>query len=250
VYVLSVLFLAAAWAQGQVTPAPFTPHNRSDIPKNKQAEARTVTPAIPPSRLGDLHMVRKRFRAAIDSYHEALEAVPRAMHKAAIGHHELKEYTQAESLYIDALSLDPENPELMNNIGALHFDRGEYAKACEFYEKAIALDAARPALHYNYAAALFHHRKYAQSADAFRTAVKLDPAYLDQSGAGDWRLQDRRVSIDPEKLYFALYQAYEGAGLSERAGSYLDRARQSGFEEEELKDQGGGFFGWLADLFR
>jgi len=212
--------------------------------------AALAAPQVAPARLGDLHMVRKRYRDAIDSYQQALKAIPRACHKSAIAHHELGQLEEAEDLYQQALALDPDCPEALNNLGALYFDRSRFDEARDYFESAIDLDPDIPTFHFNLAAALFHDRKYAASQQAFRAAVFLDSDFLDHPDNGQWNLIDRRASRDKDKLYFALSQAYESAGMPQRAASYLDLARQAGFQDDRLHDHGRGLFGWLTSLFR
>jgi tetratricopeptide (TPR) repeat protein len=203
---------------------------------------------LPPSRYGDLMMVRKRYRDAIDLYLEAAAAYPKYLERTGLAWHNLDHLDRAESFYKQALDQNPKDPETLNNLGALYYDQGKYGDARKYFDKALQSSPDSAAIRRNLGSAYFERKQYTKAAAAYAEALRISPGILQQSDDNNWRLETRQPQESPE-LSFCYSQAYRQAGMSDRADALLAKARQQGFEENGLKDQSPGFWDWLRGIF-
>ena len=201
------------------------------------------------TQMGDLMMVRKRYRDAIDYYNEAADnRLPEIYARTGLAYQRLKDLDRAEQYYRQALGWNPDSLEVTNNLGTLRYDRQDYRQAEKYFREALKRSSESPEIYGNLGAALFEQGKYSKAIDAYATALRHSPSILEKPDTSDWELVRRRPA-DSAELDFCFSKAYRAAGMADRADAYRAKAREAGFEGDELKDQSGGFSDWLRGIF-
>ena len=206
---LSVLFAAGALAQ---TPAP--------APTTLSSEER-----------GDLYMVRKMYREAIDSYRAAGNNAI-LWNKIGIAYHQLGELEAAKKSYERAMKLDKKYPDAVNNVGTVFYAQKKYRTAISRYEKAIALSPNTASYWSNLGTAWYARQKFDEMSKAYARALELDPDVFETHGSVGTRMLDRSVA-DRARYHYELARMYANAGKNDLALQYLRKALEEGFKERE-----------------
>lgn len=107
---------------------------------------------------------------------------------------------EAESLYLEAMQLDPWLAIAYTNLGNIRFRRQDPDAAEELYKKALEIDARQPEAQYNLGYVMLERGKPSQSVPLFRGAIEADPKFSD--------------------AYFNLAMAYEQLGETAKARPY------------------------------
>lgn len=108
--------------------------------------------------------------------------------------------TEAETLYLEAIRLDPWLAIAYTNLGNIRFRRQDPDGAEELYNKALSIDPKQPEAQYNLGYVMLERGKPAQSVPLFRGAIEADPKFSD--------------------AYFNLAMAYEQLGETAKARPY------------------------------
>jgi tetratricopeptide (TPR) repeat protein len=103
----------------------------------------------------------------------------------------------AESLYREALELDPWLAIAYTNLGNICFRKGEESDAEKLYRRALEIDARQPEAQYNLGYIMLERGKAVDAIPYFLGAIDADPRFAD--------------------AYFNLAMAYEGIGDAVRA---------------------------------
>jgi Flp pilus assembly protein TadD len=82
-------------------------------------------------------------------------------------------FDKAEECYLEAMSIDPEDPELYVSLGALYIYKGEAETAIEHLRHAIEIDPQIPAAHANFALALAMTGDFEAAETQLKTAVAM-----------------------------------------------------------------------------
>jgi tetratricopeptide (TPR) repeat protein len=203
------------------------------------AETAVTTPAQPlrqervsPQRQGDIHMARKEYREAIDSYKEALASMPVLWNKIGIGYHQLGQLDLAKKHYEEAIKLDSKYSEAINNLGTIYYARRDYKRAEKEYRKALKLAPMSASVYSNLGTALFARKKYDDAESAYRKAMEIDPEVFERRGMGGSILQERSVEERARYHYF-LAKIYAKSGSHERALFYMRMSLEEGFPERQ-----------------
>lgn len=92
-------------------------------------------------------------------------------------------FSQASTLYRQALKRQPDHPESMNNLGLLAMRQGNLAKARAFYERSLSIRPNNAAAHHNLGKVLEGQGTLVRAEAEYRKAVDLQPdlvqAYFD-----------------------------------------------------------------------
>jgi len=191
-----------------------------------------VKPELTNEQLGDLYMVRKDFREAIEMYKKIADENPKNpvyLNKLGIAYHQQTALNIAMKYYERATKADPLYADAQNNIGTVWYQRKKYGKAIRAYKKALALRNDMAVLHSNLAYAYFGQKKLEESIGEFRQAIALDPQLFEHnSSRGGSILQDRSVS-DRGAFYFLLAKSYAESGNYARCIIYLRKAKEEGY---------------------
>ena len=127
------------------------------------------------------------------------------------------QFAEAAEEYEKALELEPDNVDVMSNLGVTYYRLGELDKAVEIYTKAIAVAPEDADIRSNLAAA------YVQKQDPGGTTDQLDMA-LEQ--------YQKAIELAPD-----LAEAHFGAGAVHALLGRIDEAIQS-FEKFQELDTG------------
>lgn len=100
-------------------------------------------------------------RPALEAYSKGMDALGKKDDKKA-----LENFNRAISIY-------PDFPQALTEVGAIYLRQKEYDKAAEVLKKAVSLKADSFDAHYNYASALFAKKDLAGAEPEYRAAIKL-----------------------------------------------------------------------------
>jgi len=84
--------------------------------------------------------------------------------------------TEAETLYRELLSQEPDAPEALEGLGVMLFQKGRTAEAADLFARGLALDPRSSRFHANLGEALRTSGQHNAALLHLRTAVALDPA--------------------------------------------------------------------------
>lgn len=186
---------------------------------------------------GDLHMVRKQYLQAIDTYQEALRLTPRSpllLNKVGIAYHHLGRPRDAKKYYEQATKADKNYAIAWNNLGTAYYGMENYKRAIRYYHRALKLDPTQAAFHSNLGTALFSRKKYDEALDEFRIALQLDPEVLRRRNPAGTLLQDFSVR-DRARFNFLIAKSYAAIGSVEDCVRHLRHALELGIPPEEVK---------------
>ena len=96
-----------------------------------------------------------------------------------------KEYDQAAASFREALQLQPESPDALDNLGKALEATGKDSEAIADFDKAIQLAPQNAATYADKGLALFHEGKYEDAAAAYRQALEHHKNFSEaQNGLG------------------------------------------------------------------
>ena len=232
---LSAALLAFTPAWGQAVPA-------QSVPDRPAAGSATVAPQTPLltegpllERKGDVLMVRKLYREAVETYSRALVLEPKnavVCNKLGIAYHQQFQFGAARNSYQRALRLNKSYAEAISNLGTIFYAQKNHKKAIRMYEKALAINPDSASIYSNLGTAWFARKKYEEAFDAYRKALALDPEVFEHRSSYGVLLQERSVE-DRARFHFFLARTYAAAGNSDRALEYLRKALEEGFKETQ-----------------
>lgn len=97
--------------------------------------------------------------------------------RKALELHQAGRIAEAENLYRQVLTIQPENPGAVFLFGLCHHQRGDHESAISLMEVAIDMNPAMPQAHYNLGLALHEVARYDDAIASYDKAIKLQPAY-------------------------------------------------------------------------
>src|SRR5579875_1145097 len=110
----------------------------------------------------------------------------------------------AESLFLQALRLDPHNPKALSNLGGVLRQRGAYRKAESAYRLACRLAPSAVRL-YNLAAAVRDQGRLREAEIILGESLEIDPEYLPARALlGHWRIENWERGAPVENLDSAI----------------------------------------------
>ncbi|HEY1502385.1 MAG TPA: tetratricopeptide repeat protein [Acidobacteriaceae bacterium] len=190
--------------------------------------AAQTSQASSPKDAGDVLFAQGAFIEAIDAYNRA-PADAATLNKIGVAWHHLSSVDEARKNYERALSLQPDFPEALSNLGSTYFVEKNYRQAQHLYERAFALNPKSAIIAANLGSVYFAQEKYEQGLEAYRTAFNLDPASLDFDltrmieGPSSRRIRLRRD--------YSLSEIFASENLDDRAIDFLRRAMGEGFHD-------------------
>ncbi len=132
--------------------------------------------------LGNEALIQGRHETAIQHYRQALARDPRYVHalfNLGLAHQQLDQLDEARRWYDEALKVEPENAQVLCNLGWLAHAAGDYAVAVARFEEAARLTSHQPreaAEHwFNAGAARSDARQHGEARRAYEEALALDP---------------------------------------------------------------------------
>ena len=97
--------------------------------------------------------------------------------KALTAHNE-GDLEEAERLYQIILENQPQNTEIINNLGNLLFDLGRFNEAEIHYRKVIEINPNHNTVYYNLGILLKKVNRLDESENNFRKAIELNPDFI------------------------------------------------------------------------
>jgi tetratricopeptide (TPR) repeat protein/2-polyprenyl-3-methyl-5-hydroxy-6-metoxy-1,4-benzoquinol methylase len=166
----------------------------------------------------------------------------------AVAHHRSGQLAEAESLYRDSLSLDPNHADSLNCLGILAHQCGRNDAALELIGRAIGLQERNPQFHYNVALVLAASGRMDDAVAHNRRAIALKPDYTDAhtnlasalASQGKWSEAEvhfrRTLSQSPQSplAYSNLAGALQAQGQPDEALGILARGIAAA-ENDDLK---------------
>jgi tetratricopeptide (TPR) repeat protein len=202
-----------------------------------RAGAPMETPPQPPAALspedrGDIFMVRKMYREAIEAFAEGPQDNPVILNKTGIAYHQMQQLDRARKFYERAFKLKPTYAEAENNIGTVYYAQKSFRRAIDAYRKALRISPNSASIHMNLGTAYFALKMEKESLAEYRTALQLDPDVFERHGTYGVLMEERSVE-EKAKYHYALAKLYASAGRQDLALQYLRKALEEGFRDRK-----------------
>jgi tetratricopeptide (TPR) repeat protein len=97
----------------------------------------------------------------------------------ALALHEAGKFAEAEPMFEEILSREPDNPRVLYRLGVLALQTGRPERAAEFLQRSIVIQPKLPAAHTNLGVALRSLGRPAEAVDAYDRAIALAPNNVD-----------------------------------------------------------------------
>ncbi len=99
------------------------------------------------------------------------------MKKKSIDAYNMQNYKLAEAQLLSAISINPADPEVFNNLGVVYKKQGNLEKSREFYMKAQGLSQEYPELLNNLAVLEMDEEKFSDAINLLQKALEISPSY-------------------------------------------------------------------------
>jgi len=238
--IIATLSIACGAFDGQQqaasTPAPST----IPAPTPATTQAPTSAPAMvsltegTPQELehqGDLLRSQKRYLDAIDYYRAAIDKQPTALlwNKKGIALLFIQHNKEAQKCFDQALRVDKNSAEALNNLGFVAQMEKRYGKAIKYYQKALDIRPQSPTFHYNMGAAYFAKHEFEKAVQEYQTAFKIDPdIFIRVSKTGV--MAQTSSPEDRAAFSFMVAKMYAQAGDLDHSLEYLRKAMEEGYK--------------------
>jgi tetratricopeptide (TPR) repeat protein len=180
---------------------------------------------------GDQLRGQKRYLDSIDYYNAAIAKQPTALlwNKKGIALLFLQHNKEAQKSFEQALKLDKNSAEGMNNLGFMMQMEKRYPRAIKYYEKALSIRPNSATFHYNLGAAYFSQHKFDKAAAEYRTAFQLDPDIFQRVSKTGVMAQSSSPE-DRAAFSFMVAKMYAQAGNVDLSLEYLRKAMEEGYK--------------------
>jgi len=216
------------------TPAPAS----STIPAPTAAPASapplvSLTDGTPQEleHQGDQLRSQKRYLDSIDYYNAAIAKQPSALlwNKKGIALLFVQHSRDAQRCFEQALRVDKNSAEAMNNLGFVAQMEKRYNKAIKYYEKALEIRPQSATFHYNMGAAHFAKHEFEKATQEYQAAFKIDPdIFVRVSRTGV--MAQTTSPEDRAAFSFMVAKMYAQAGDLEHSLEYLRKAMEEGYK--------------------
>ena len=220
-----------------VTALPYTSFASApgstldDPPVSSLTAVQPADSALPPEAMGDLHMARKRYQAAIGSYLQASPKSSSLWNKMGMANQQMFILPEAKKDYEAALKLDPKNPDVINNLGTVYYGMKLYATAEHYYRKALKYEPKSALIYKNLGTALMAEDKYKKGYACFQTAIAIDPKVFER--VTQFRVGEPTPAQKRGAMNYFLAKSYAQAGMVDLAVGYLRMAIDEGFADRK-----------------
>src|SRR5690242_15895679 len=125
--ILIAASLGAVVASSQQQPI----HSNSILEASRSAAPQPdpPKPALTPEQRGDILMARKMYREAIEAFSEGSPKDPVLRNKTGIAYHQLLQLDLARKCYEQAIKLNPDYHEAVNNLCTIYYAQKSYRRA-------------------------------------------------------------------------------------------------------------------------
>lgn len=97
----------------------------------------------------------------------------------AVEHHQAGRFTEAERLYREVLTAEPDQPDALHLLGVLLSKLGQHEESVDYVSRAVQLQSGVPEYLNGLGNVLLHAGRIDAAIEAFRNALKLRPDYAD-----------------------------------------------------------------------
>jgi len=180
---------------------------------------------------GDQLRAQKRYLDSIDYYNAAIAQQPSALlwNKKGIALLFITRTKEAQKSFQQALKLDKNSAESLNNLGFVEQMQKNYSKAMKYYSKALAIRPNSATFHYNLGAAYFAKHDFDKATQEYRTAYQLDSdIFLRVSKMGV--IVQTSSPEDRAAFSFMVAKMYAQSGDFEHSLEYLRKAMEEGYK--------------------
>ena len=196
-----------------------------------QVAAAQPTPTLSAEELGDLHMARRRYQAAIQAYHQMPHPTSMVLNKIGMANQQMFIMEEARHSYEAALKMDPKNPDILNNIGTVYYSMKQFGDAERYYRKALKYRPKSALIYKNLGTALLAGDKFKKGWDSYQTALALDPEIFERQSL--YRVGEPTPAQQRGAMNYFLAKSYVRVGMMERAVNYLRMAIDEGFTDRK-----------------
>lgn len=224
-------------------PPPAQPQSTSTQQSEQQSAASPTPPTPPPvipltsavpqelEHQGDLFRAQKRYLDAIDYYDAAIGLKPTALlwNKKGIALLFLQRNKDAQKCFENALKVDKDSAEGLNNLGFVAQVEKRYNRAVKYYEKALTIRPGSPTFHYNLGAAYFSKHEFDKATAEYAKAYQLDPDIFQRVSKTGVMAQTSSPE-DRAAFSFMVAKMYAQAGDFDRSIQYLRKAMEEGYK--------------------
>jgi len=236
-FVRLLAFLIVADIVGAISPqlsaqlAP--PAQLPDISSHPTSSVSAAEPLVPltPEEMGDLHMARKRYQAALEAYRQVSIKTPAIWNKMGIASQQMFIMEDARKDYEMSLKLDPKNPDVINNLGTIYYSMKDYSIAEHLYRKALKIRPNSALIYKNLGTALLAEDKFKKGWDCYQAALAIDPEVFER--INQLRIGEPTPTGKRGAMSYYLAKSYVRVGMTDRAVECLRMAIDQGFTDRK-----------------
>ena len=188
-------------------------------------------PQLSPVELGDLHMARKRYQAALEVYRQAPLNNPGIWNKIGIASQQLYLLQEAKKSYEMSLKMDSKNPDVLNNLGTVYYSLQQYGNAERLYRKALKIRPKSALIYKNLGTDLLAANKFKKGWDCYQAALAIDPEVFERTNV--LRIGEPTPVQKRGAMSYYLAKSYVLAGMTDLAVDYLRMAIDQGFADRK-----------------
>ena len=207
---------------------------RTSAPAAMQPQTPVTSPLTIEQR-GDILMARKQYREAIDMFKSGSSKDPILWNKCGIAYHQMMQLGNARKSYEQALKLNPDYVEAMNNLGTIYYAEHSFRRAISWYNRALKVAPSEPrsaSIYMNLGTAQFARKKYEDATKSYQVALKIDPEVFEHHSSFGVMLEEHSVQ-ERAKYHYYLAKLYAKDGRTELSLQYLRKALEEGFKEKD-----------------
>jgi len=230
-----VIFVGSVWA----CPASIAAQSTIST-QELAAPAVPIAPAkassepllqLSPVELGDLHMARRRYQAALEAYRQAPLDNAEIWNKIGIASQQLFLLQDAKKSYEMSLRKNPKSPDVLNNLGTVYYSLQQYGNAERLYRKALKLRPKSALIYKNLGTDLLAANKFKKGWDCYQAALAIDPEVFERTNV--LRIGEPTPTQKRGAMSYYLAKSYVLAGMTDLAVDYLRMAIDEGFADRK-----------------
>ena len=228
----AVVVVSSLW----VSPANLVPQSTISAQELSGSTVSAKAPSAPlvqlsPIELGDLHMARKRYQAALEAYHQAPLDNAAIWNKIGIASQQMFLIQEAKKSYEMSLKLDPKNPDVINNLGTVYYSLQQYGNAERLYRRALKLRPKSALIYKNLGTDLLAANKFKKGWDCYQAALAIDHDIFERTNV--LRIGEPTPAQKRGAMSYYLAKSYVLAGMPDLAVDYLRMAIDEGFADRK-----------------
>lgn len=212
------------------------PNDMVQTPAAAQAPATASAPTGPTGQLsaeelGDLHMARRRYQAALEAYRRTPLDSAEIWNKMGIAQQQLYLMADAKKSYETSIKLNPHNPDVLNNLATVFYSMQQYGPAEKLYRRALKMKPKSALIYKNLGTNLLAANKFKKGWSCYQEALSLDPEIFERANL--LRIGEPTPTQKRGAMSYYLAKSYVMVGMNDLAVEYLRRAIDEGFTDKK-----------------